>query len=112
MKLWQGIVLVKKQAGVKNGPKKTGWACLAKTENGKDQPILGIDEKILQNKLALCGYAAAVYKESPIQADKDGVVSERKIRSSKIPKSRVCIIVLTALRTAEVQSRSAHDARV
>lgn len=78
LKLWQGIVLAKKQAGVKIGPRKTGWACLAKTENGKDQPILGIDEKVLQNKLALCGYAAVVYKESPIQADKDGVVSERK----------------------------------
>ncbi|MVX57504.1 hypothetical protein [Parasutterella muris] len=51
---------------------------MAKTENGKDQPILGIDEKVLQNKLALCGYAAVVYKESPIQADKDGVVSEKK----------------------------------
>lgn len=77
LKFWQGIVLAKKQAGVKTGPRKTGWACLAKTENGKDQPILGIDEKVLQNKLALCGYAAVVYKESPIQADKDGVVSEK-----------------------------------
>lgn len=66
------------RAGVKIGPRKTGWACLAKPETGKDQPILGIDEKVLKNKLALCGYAAVVYKQSPIQADKEGVLTERR----------------------------------
>lgn len=59
------IVKAKQKAGVKIGPRKTGWAALAKTKTGVDQEILGIDEEELKKKRVLCGFAAMVYKAAP-----------------------------------------------
>ncbi len=61
---WVNIVKKKKAAGVKLGPRRTGWASLAKTEDGTDQPIIGVDEDVLEGKRRLCGFAAMVYKKA------------------------------------------------
>ena len=66
LNIWRDMVLAKAQAGVKVGPRKTGWACLAKVEGGnKERKICGIDEAVYAKKLALCGYSAIVYRPAP-----------------------------------------------
>lgn len=67
--LWVEIVKRKMQDGTKVGPRKTGWAALAKTADDVEQPIVGIDEEALERKRKLCGFAALVYDESPEDAE-------------------------------------------
>lgn len=63
--MWVEIVKAKQAAGVKLGPRKNGWAALAKTSGKTEEEIIGIDEAVLAKKKALCGFAAMVYKEPP-----------------------------------------------
>ena len=61
------IDIVKKKAadGAKIGPRKSGWAALAKTAGDADCPVLGVDEKVVAKKRQFCGFAAVVYEDSP-----------------------------------------------
>lgn len=63
------IVKAKQKAGVKIGPRKTGWTSLAKIKDDVEHEILGIDEEELKRKKALCGFAAMVYKAAPASED-------------------------------------------
>lgn len=66
LNLWADLVRKKQEAGVKLGPRKTGWAALAKTAAGVEQPILGVDEEALAQRRKLCGFAAVIYKAAPL----------------------------------------------
>ncbi len=59
------IVKKKAEAGVKLGKSKNGWAALALTDDSKDHPILGVDEKVLARKRRFCGFAAIAYEDAP-----------------------------------------------
>ncbi len=66
---WLSIARAKLSNGEKIKRKNSGWASLVKTgEKTKGTPILGIDEKEVQRKRSLCGFAAMVYHPAP---DKD-----------------------------------------
>lgn len=69
---WVDIVKAKMEQGAKIGGHNTGWASLALTQGETEKKIIGIDEQLYQEKLALCGYAAIVYdqKSSRSQIDK------------------------------------------
>lgn len=66
------IDIVKKKAadGVKIGPRKSGWAALAKTNGDADCAVLGVDEAVVAKKRRFCGFAAVVYEDSPGTAAK------------------------------------------
>ena len=72
----KSIVESKVAKGEKLGSRKTGWAALAKTAEDVNQPILGINEKVFEKRLQLCGYAGLVYappkKEDEKQETIDG----------------------------------------
>ena len=70
LKAWRELVEKKIEKGEKIGPRKSGWASIAKVADDKEQPIIGIDEEVYQQKLKLCGYAAIVYSPSESEAKK------------------------------------------
>lgn len=56
----------KMEAGVKIGPRKTGWAQFAQTEEDKkEQKIIGVDEAAVAQRRRFCGFAAMVYSDYP-----------------------------------------------
>ena len=61
------IDIVEKKAadGAKIGPRKSGWAALAKTDGDADCMVLGVDEAAVKKKRRFCGFAAVVYEDSP-----------------------------------------------
>ncbi len=61
------IDIVKQKAadGAKIGPRKSGWAALAKTDGDADRAVLGVDEEVVKKKRRFCGFAAVVYEDSP-----------------------------------------------
>ena len=62
---WKTIVENKIHKGEKLGPRKSGWATLAKIDNEKiEYPIIKIDQEVYEKQLKLCGYAALVYSPS------------------------------------------------
>ncbi len=66
------IDIVKQKAadGAKIGPRKSGWAALAKTDGDADRAVLGVDEEVVKKKRRFCGFAAVVYEDSPKTSDK------------------------------------------
>ena len=66
------IDIVKKKAadGAKIGPRKSGWAALAKTDGDADCAVLGVDEVAVEKKRRFSGFAAVVYEDSPTTSDR------------------------------------------
>lgn len=56
------LVRKKMAAGEKLGPRKSGWAKIALTEESVNSPIIGIDEDLLNRQKRLCGFAAMVFQ--------------------------------------------------
>lgn len=63
------IVRKKAAAGEKLGPRKSGWADLALTEDSVDSPIIGVDTEALERKKKLCGFAGMVFQNPDIKTE-------------------------------------------
>ena len=80
----RSIIEKKIAKGEKIGPRKTGWAGLAKVADDKEQMILGVDEELFEKRRRLCGYAALVYAE-PRQQDAAQESAGQQFQEPNIP---------------------------
>lgn len=79
---WVDVVKKKQASGVKLKARRTGWASLAQTQDDTESPIIGINEKVLEQKRKLCGYAGLVYSLPKEVAEDTGEIKEPKGLSS------------------------------
>ena len=77
------VDLVRKRKGQKLSSRRPAWAAIAETDDkAKERIITGIDEKAVEARRQLCGFAAMVYDDAPEEkaGDEAGAAGECKPR--------------------------------